>query len=342
MATEALEAPAEAVIEGEATNVVVHEPTLRETLAEGMREIAERDGATPRDRDEGGRFKGKPADPEAAPVLEAAAAAEPVTPVVAEPIAVDPAPQSMSADARAKWADVPAEVRADITKRDREVASMVGRQDNERTFGRAMSDVIQPYVEMMRAGNTHPIEVISRMMQTEHSLITGSAEVKARTFAQAAKLYGVDLDLAYSLRDEMPAAQAPAPAAPPIDIEARVNAAVEAREYQREIRDFAATHEHFEAVKPHVAALLENNLARDLTDAYDQAIHARPELRSTLIAAQVAKAAAQQSVSQRTAQARLAAVSLSGSSGSSRPTGSHETSLRDELRNGLREMTSAA
>lgn len=330
------------------TEAVEAEPSLRESIAATMREIETRDDAPARERDETGRFKANAADDAASEVMPAAAVADPASPIdelATLQAPVEPAPTSFSAEAKAKWADTPAEVRADFARRERDVQQMVGRQDAERQFGKAINEVVGPYMPMMRAQNTHPQQVIGDLLNTAYILNTSDPMKKAQTLALIADQYGIDMDEAYKFRGQgKPINTAPPQTAEPVDIDARVDAAIAQRELKRETDAFLndPKNEHVATVRDHMSALLAGGVATSLQDAYDQALYARPELRSTLLAAEKAKWAAQQAEITRTTQARRAAVSLPGSSGSPRPTGTHETSLRDELRNGLREMTSTA
>lgn len=345
-----IEAPEAVEVEAVDDAAPVAEPTLRESLVESMKELADRDDAPT--RDDAGRFKGKDGevvadgDGTAPPADVPASAAAPDEPKPdPEPLeAIEPAPPSWGAEAKAKWADVPAEVRAEFSKRETEVRQMAGRMDNERQFGRAMSEVVKPYEAIIRANNTHPVELITRMMNTEYVMTTGTPEAKARMAAQALEAYGIDLDTVYQYRGAAPQAEAPTPPQAPVDINSEVERVLFQREVKAESDAFMndPKNAHIDAVRPLMATLLEAGNASTLQEAYDMAVFATPTLRSTQMAAEKQTWEAQQAVALRTAQAKQAAVSLPGSTGSPRPTGTHETSLRDELRNGLREMTSAA
>jgi hypothetical protein len=98
-----------------------------------------------------------------------------------------------------------------------------------------------------------------------------------------------------------------------------------------EIEAFRAdpAHPHFDAVHAHMGQLLETGAAPDLESAYHAAVAMNPALRST-----AASAEPQRTQEDKTAAARRASASVTGSpgqSGSPRP-----MSLRDELAEGLR------
>jgi hypothetical protein len=98
-----------------------------------------------------------------------------------------------------------------------------------------------------------------------------------------------------------------------------------------EIEAFRAdpAHPHFEAVHQRMGQLLETGAATDLESAYHAAVAMDPALRST-----VAVQAPQRTQEEKTAAARRASASVTGSPG---PAGNPTPlSLRDELRENLR------
>jgi hypothetical protein len=324
-------------------------PSLRDDLAATFKQMNEAE-APVIERDEAGRFAAKSdtpvvetPPPEAETPVETAT--EEAAPVAEAP--VTEAPSSWRGEAKAKWAELPAEVRSEVERRETEVRQMAGRMDTERQAGRVFTEVITPYLPVMRQSNSDPAQVIGDLLQTAFILNTGDANKKAQTLALIADQYGIDMDAAYQFRGQgqlVPQLQQQQPQQ--VDINAQIEAAIVQREVAREVEQFRADPKnvHFETVQPHMHALLSAGLAGSLQEAYDQAIYARPDLRSTLIAEQATAREAQQAAerAQRAAQARSAAVSPSGASGSPRPINSMETSLRDELQAGLTAMRGRA
>ena len=84
-----------------------------------------------------------------------------------------------------------------------------------------------------------------------------------------------------------------------------------------------------------MAALLKDGLAKDLQDAYDQAVYARPDIRSTLLEQQLAEKEAKRvaDAKAKADAARKASGSVTGSPGATAPSKSNvpERSLREEL-----------
>lgn len=78
---------------------------------------------------------------------------------------------------------------------------------------------------------------------------------------------------------------------------------------QRQIDDFASNHEHFEAVRQDMGALMQAGRAKDLDSAYEMAVWANPQTREALLKAQQEAAATAQQAeeAQRQEKAREAA-----------------------------------
>lgn len=83
--------------------------------------------------------------------------------------------------------------------------------------------------------------------------------------------------------------------------------------YSREIEAFAADpkHPYFNDVKAHMAALLGQGLAKDLQDAYDQAVYANPSVRAQLLESE--RQAQEDERRKKAEQAKAAAASITGS-----------------------------
>ncbi len=171
----------------------------------------------------------------------------------------------------------------------------------------------------------------------------GSPQQKQQLLLQTAQLYNVPLNT-------LPAAQ---PVDPRIEsLQQRIDRMDQERQQaqiqrqqqedsslQTEIEAFASApgHEHLDSVRPLMASLLENGAAKDLNEAYEKAIWASPDIRSSLLQSEEAKRLATQR--SKTDAARRASVSVTGApgplagiNGASDPS----RSLRDELRANLR------
>lgn len=288
--------------------------------------------AAERARDEKGRFAPTAAE-KAAESAKAATAPIPDPDATAKPTAtaqvVGDAPAGWSAEGKSAWKalatalpSLPPEAQAAVAavqaaamKRE-ETASNGSRQWSEEK--RRYEETIAPIAEAARSRGLEPKEAITRLMTAQNHLDSDPANA-IRWLAQS---YGVDLtQLAINPDYRAPGRQTPQPQQQHVDdrtIEQKVQEVIEQRELQREISDFAKNKPHFEAVKGHMHALLQSGAATDLEDAYDQAIWAKKDLRSQLLAEHAGSNTDKQQEAAKVQKARSAAVSLKGT-GSGQP-----------------------
>lgn len=199
-----------------------------------------RDG---RARDESGRFAKKPNDTPRASVEKAAAKsaeAKAVTPAAREakqpeatekpaaetaPIqeeakataaATEKAPQSWKPLAREKWASLPAEVREEVDRREREIATALSQSAPTRKLGEAFQATLQPYMPLIQQQGGDPLRVVGSLLQTVAQLQTAPAQHKAQLVAGIIRQYGVPIEALAAAIDgqPMPAGQGAAPAQP--------------------------------------------------------------------------------------------------------------------------------
>lgn len=316
--------------------------------------------AEPRARDQQGRFAGKTdavdatiVDPaqragatgtvgNAAPTDGTQQAAAPAAPATARPGNLKP-------ELHAAWEAADPALRKHFADREAEIHKGFTRMDEERQYGRQMRDVISPYMPLIQAQGSDPAKAVQSLLNTAYIFTAGTPQQKVAALHQVAQQYQIPLEQLQQF------AQQPQQRVDPqvADLQRQVQQLTQSRqqdvaareqaeqhELQTAITTFAAApgHDHFEQVKPHMAALLTNGLAKDLQDAYEQAIWARPDLRQTVLAAQqqTAQATTQAQTQQRTAAARKAAASVAGSPGTSVPVAPPDRSLRDEIRANLR------
>jgi len=332
------------------------ETSLRDDLKSALDEIKEREGAdvgesgaepatSAASRDETDRTprretltvaSPRPADPAAEPAAEA-------------PAAVDPAPKSWRQDEVADWPELSPKARAAVLRREREIAALVGRQDNERQFGREIADIFRPFAEDMARSNATPQLALTTLLDNHRALRSGTPQERIDRARKLLFDYGIDpralaepdprfpqdphvlqlMRQVETMGAQLAAARGEGQGAggfaplPEDASSANVLSDIEA------FRSDPA-HPHFDHVAGHMAGLIESGAAPDLESAYQMAVLARPALRSTPPAAP----ALETQRSEKVAAARRAAVSVQGSPGTAgtpRP-----ATLRDELRENLR------
>lgn len=303
-----------------------------------------------RERDEKGRFvsKGADTDDAPAPAVESVAdqpADKPIEPEKAEgtettqPLAQALAPPNgWSAEAKAKWHELPAEIQAAVNKREQDVTKFTSTRDEHASFGKEIYQAVQPYMPIIKAEGGTPKAAIETLLNTAYVLRTGSQEQKQKALVSIAQTYGIPI----------PNGQA----AEPGDLSAVESRFAELEnkftarereelqrvqtEIQREISAFAAdpSHTYFETVKAYMAALLQVGVVKDMQDAYKQACWAHPDIRATLTAQE--RAAEEQKrkadAAERAKAAQRKAISITGGPGSTAAKPASEArSLREEL-----------
>lgn len=237
------------------------------------------------------------------------------------------APQSWRPAAREAWAKVPAEVQAEVDKREREAATGLQEAAQARKFAQDFHNTVRPYEAMVRAEGGNYLAAVDNFFQTAHALRTAPPAHKAQIVANIIKSYGVPIqELDNVLSGQAPQqgqAQGQQFQDPRLDellstIEQAKHqrAASVAQRAQSEIDSFGATAEFLEdpKVRGHMSLLLSDSAQRGeamtLQQAYDTACWSQEHVRGTLQQRAAAKAAnATQASTQR---ARAAASSVKG------------------------------
>lgn len=317
----------DAMAETKAPEVVVDTP-----IDAAAEEIAPQEG-----RDEKGRFRAKEGAETAEPVVDVPA----VKPVDAEP------PVSLTGAIKAKWKDLPEDVRAEWSKREADITKAMTSHDGDLRLGREMKDVVMPYMPIIQAEGGTPASAVKDLLNTAYVLRTGTPQQKAQLLHKVAQQYGVDLsapqeqdptDPLQALHNKIAQLEQ---AANPQVMRQQYQAQVEEERIVNEVKAFSSdpSKKHYQQVKAEMAALLGNGAAANMQEAYDKACWANPSVRSTLIAEQ---SAADQAKRKAEMDAKKkASSSITGSPGITVPnTGVPDRSLRDELRANIRAATS--
>ncbi|ABR91435.1 Uncharacterized conserved protein [Janthinobacterium sp. Marseille] len=317
--------------------------TLRELEARGtVPEVPDEvipdapDDTAQRTRDEKGKFAAKAADATtgqaSAPVDQA---------VTAEP--VSQAPNTWRKEAAAVWPTLPPEARAEIEKREADVHRGIEQYKVAAQFAQTVEKAISPYMQTIQQLGITPDVAIGELMAADHKLRYGQPAEKHAYFAQLAQTYGIDLGAVTQHQQEQPRVD-PAVMALQQTVQSLVSkiqtqeSSVQQQAQESlnsEIQSFAAdpNHSHFETVKPHMIALLQAGQAKDLSDAYEQAVYANPTTRASMLQQQVN---ARLEESTKKAQAAKTAASVNTrtrpSMAVSEPIGSMDDTIRATLR----------
>ena len=336
-ATPEVEQVAEPVVEKSMDDTI--RDTLRELTAKGV-EVdppaeapASPEEKAQRIRDEQGKFsKEAPTETPVAPVV----------PSEPDPLAI--APNTWKKDVADKWATLPPEARAEIQRREADFHKGIERYKGAATFGQSMERAIAPHLQTLQGLGIAPDKAVAELMQADHRLRYGSPQDKHAYFAQLAQSYGIDLGQVQAMPAIDPAVSAMqqriAQLEGTIQNQSLMGKQQEEAKLNSEIAAFSAdpSHSHFESVKGHMAALLQAGQAKDLADAYEQAIYANPTTRAAVLQQ---KATAQREEAAKKAQAAKQAASVNTRARPSMPVSQPIGSMDDTIRATLRRLQGA-
>jgi hypothetical protein len=300
----------------------------------------EPEAAAQRIRDAQGKFA-KPAVEEAAAATEAPAA-------TAEAPTVPKELQSLGLrkEEAEAFAAAPKVLQDAFVRRADEMFKGVEQYKAAAQYAQTIEKVIAPHSSLINSYGISPDQAISEMLSSVNILRNGRPEEKMAHFAQLAQHYGIDLAAAQehklapidphllSLQQEVQKLSGYIRTQ-----ESSVQQQAEAS-LNSEITAFAAdpNHSHFETVKPHMIALLQAGQAKDLPDAYEQAVYANPTTRASMLQQQVN---AQREEATKKAQAAKTAASTNTSRRPSMPVSQPIGSMEDTIRAELRRLQGA-
>lgn len=326
-------------IENEIDQPVVETPapSLRETIEKARDEAVEKETASQevkaekkprqaksenRDRDETGKFLGKEA--KEAPLKDKPSLPDQPTPPVVEEPAIQP-PQAYSGAVKAKWNELPKDIQKELSVREQFFHKELTKHDEERNFGRTVDKIVQPYMATIRSEGATAPQAIESLLNMAHVLRVGSPQQKSDLLLRTAQTFGVDLRSAVQQPQQQVNPQLQSALQQVQTLQAKMEQAeadkkaAEEAEIHQTIKTFSEDPKniHFETVREHMRALLNGGIAKDLQDAYDQAVYANPQTRSTLLDQQKSASTEQRVAEQkaRAEAARKAGSSIKGAPG---------------------------
>lgn len=279
------------------------------------------------------------------------------SPAPAQPAAAGlRAPGSWRPELREHWEKVPAQVQAEIHRREQEINNGLRESHQARAAVASIQQVIQPYMaNIQAAANGDAVQAIGTLLQADHTLRHGSPSEKAQLAARIINDFGVDLvaldgilagkaapndpqdAIAQRLRAEMQQQLQPV-----MGYFQQMQAAEQQRQHavhanaENDVVQFAAQrgNEHFEDVREEMADLMEvaarRGVAMTLKQAYDRALSLDPRFVGEVgKQAERARVTAAAEAAQR---AKRAAVSLpSGAAPSGSPGATAPKSVRADI-----------
>lgn len=287
-------------------------------------------------------------EPEPTETPEATEEPAPLDPAKELEETVEPPPQSWSAEAKKHWGSTPPEVRAYIQKREQDIHQMFTRHDGDLRLGREMNSVLTPYIPVIQAAGSTPVQAVNNLLNTAYKLRTGDAPTKVAMLRQIAQEYDIDLNAASQSQEYNDPVITQLQAeinnikqlANPNTLKEQLRDQFEADKVKEEVDAFASdpANVYYPQVAGIMASLLRDGQARDMKEAYEMACHANPQIRSTL---EAQKRAEQQAKRQAEIAAKKhAAASVTGSpaisNSSAKP--NPKASVEDDLRAAFAEL----
>lgn len=313
------------------------EKTLRETIEEAA--VQAKEPKEEKQRNEDGKFARKEKlkiDPAKLP---------PAIDPAAPPVKEIPPPASWKNEHKAKWNELPLDIREEISRRDEEVHRGFTKLDEDRNLGKQIKEVVTPYLATIRAEGGTPVTAVADLLNTAHILRTGDALTKAQMVHNVIRQFGVDLSLIQGTANQIdPQVQALQQKLSQIEYERNQEKLLQQQAQDGTvssiIEEFAANpaNQYYVQVKPQMAALLRAGLATDMQDAYDKAVKLDPSI-SQIVVSQNAEELAKKKQQELEAKKR-AAVSVNGSSSTYVANAANPNrSLREELEANFRSAS---
>lgn len=247
------------------------------------------------------------------------------------------APASWRPDIREHWGSLPEPVRAEIQRRETEVARTLQETAEARKTAEAVMKTIEPYQAFIKAENSNPLQAIDNLMGTAARLRTGTAPELAQLVAGIVNQFGTGRfgNGFIEMLDSALAGQTPRQDPQQVAIEQVLNqrlapmqnmltqfqqAQLQQQQQatqaaQTEVSTFLERAEFGEDVREDMADIIEAAQRRGqnitLQDAYKKACLMNDNVRSVI--SQRAKARGAQQTTTAAQKARSAAVQVSGS-----------------------------
>lgn len=328
-------------------------PTRHEVLTENYEKIkaaqpTEEAPKIERTRAPDGKFAAE--DKVAAPKAATAApgiTTPPVDPLAQpEPVWKKP-PNSWKKDYHEAWTKADPRLQEYAFQREEQMKAGVEPLKAKAAFADSVQQVLEPFMPTIRGLGYEAPQVIKGLLEADRILRSSPPQEKLAYLVQIAQNYGVDLQALTGAASQV------APVNP--DYHALRNELLsvkgqmqgwfdsqkqtESQTMQDMIDKFASAdgHEHYETVKPVMAALLQSGQAKDLDEAYKKAVRLDDTLFESEVQARQAKTIEDKDKAAKSA--RAAAVSVRGSTPGSH-TATKADTRRDMLREGLRAMDS--
>jgi hypothetical protein len=209
------------------------------------------------------------------------------------------APPTLTAEAKSKWAELPAWAKREFHKREADSVkgfeNIKAELSEAAEYGQRIQALVDPYLPMIQSEGGNAESAVQEMLNTAYILRTGTPRYKAQAALQLAQQYGFINDMVAILSGNVQNSNHAPPQDPRVDELLRRQEELEQSKEQealdsgvRQVEEFASAtdengqllHPYFENVKEDMYAVLQSGRAEDLETAYEAALWMNPETRT--------------------------------------------------------------
>ena len=255
------------------------------------------------------------------------------------------APNTWKKEAQEAFIKADPVIRAEVERRESDFHKGIEQYKQAATFAQNIDQAISPYKSTLQTLGISPEKAISELMAADHRLRYGSPQEKVAYLAQLAHAYGVDTSQAAELQKNtdprmFALEQENQQYKNHLQNQQLMGQQQQEQALHSEIATFAADpkHSHFDSVRGHMSALLQAGQAKNLADAYEQAIYANPTTRTAVLQQQATE---QKVEAAKKAQAARNASSVNIRSRASVPAIQPIGTMDDTIRAAYRRLTGA-
>ena len=266
------------------------------------------------------------------------------------------APVSWKPAVREHWNKLPADVKLEVQRREREIQQGLAQSADARRFGNEFYNTVRPYETLLRANNMHPLAAVNTLMGNFATLVQGAPQQKASLIAEIITNYGIDI----KMLDAMLTGKGPAPGSDPNEqilrrVDERIAPVTQFLTQQQQqaqqqaqagqqvantvVEDFIQNNEFAADVRDEMADLLETSARRGRTmtiqQAYKLACDAHPDISKVIAQRAAARAAGSNLSKKRAAASSLRPGSPNGNGNVAQP-----KDLRDSIYAAWDQVTS--
>lgn len=251
-------------------------------------------------------------------------------------------PSDLDCRCKSKFAQLDPDVQQEVLRREREIEAGKQQWDTKAEAFNKLDAVIAPVRDRLTMSGLTPDTYIAALVRADE-MLRGPQQIQA--IQMLAQQYGINLGAISGGPQAQPQQWQPDPQYQALQsqfqqLQARLDQDAQAKQEQdhqatlARIEAFASdpANIYFDNVRGEMAALIQSGAAKDLPDAYDMAIHARPDIRQLLAAAAASKA--------QTAPTRPNGLSVTGAQrGAAKANGTPSTgNVEDDVLAAFREV----